>query len=810
MLTKLDVIERCRKTYRKTSDHELRALPFRDAYIYGRVSDPSQIVQSKESIREIARLVKLAIEDGYQTGLDPAQVEGWLDSVSQGASGKGVLTDSHVTVDIQDLGLSGQLSAADRKGLAALQEGVSSDRVGGVYVTEGVSRLSRDRDRILPFQLLKLLKEHQVRVRTPEGVWSPAIERDWEYLADEFEQAIGELKVMNKRLLRRRVQKAGRGEFVGEPIPPGFIVPVVGRRPNGQYEYGKYEVYQPHAEIDKLLLQEYVRAGGSLIRTMHAVRGMVIPFFPPELSYMERLSSLRACRRLDDGYQIAQSMIIGLATNPKLVGVWRWGDCEPITDNHPAAVPQELFLEAFEIAKRPGKPKGRASTSQPLEWHGLLQCCNHADSRRMVSRAAQPAYSCELDYRYGSGAVCLRVNAHDLEDTLSQSVLGQLELGPVIEDIISRLEEDTDCKSLGQTRDRHEISRLERQVVTYKALLPCCVDEATGKVDRDKEAHYWEQIRAAEQRLNNLKTKPPTAEPAKPEYAGVRDFLRNLPVKWREYSRSSRNRFLKSLIEKVELRGTKDLVCTVYWKAGSVQNVLVHRGTFRALAESVWTEAELNALRRLYPNSPTGVVMAALPGRSWKSITLKTSRIGLKRTPPRLRSAKTNATTGHPSAAEEQVRESQCTPHGHRHVSWEPLPLNLPQQSSSRRETGEGEESPAGRPEWLVWQIFRSRSLRLACFASNGLAMTKRCVGGKGTDLDKNQIGPVDQSASYRARPGSATPLPRHSQSVPRGPACRGRPFRRRRNRCARSQVSPGASGDSAARPLAYGLPWCE
>lgn len=206
MLTKSQVIETCRKPYLKASEQELRALPFREAYIYGRVSAPSQVRDSKESIREIARLVKLAIDDGYQTNLVPSQVEAWLAAVSNGSSAKGVLVDGQVTVDVQDLGISGQLMADDRAGLAALQSGVSSGKKGAVYVTEGVSRLSRDRDRILPFQLLKLLKEHQVRVRTPEGVWNPAIERDWEYLADEFDQAIGELKVMNKRMFRRRAQ----------------------------------------------------------------------------------------------------------------------------------------------------------------------------------------------------------------------------------------------------------------------------------------------------------------------------------------------------------------------------------------------------------------------------------------------------------------------------------------------------------------------------------------------------------------------------------------------------------------------------
>ena len=64
---------------------------------------------------------------------------------------------------------------------------VKEGKVGTVYLTEGVSRLSRDRDRIIPYQLLKLLKEHSVRIRTLDGVWNPAIDRDHDYLADEFE-----------------------------------------------------------------------------------------------------------------------------------------------------------------------------------------------------------------------------------------------------------------------------------------------------------------------------------------------------------------------------------------------------------------------------------------------------------------------------------------------------------------------------------------------------------------------------------------------------------------------------------------------
>ena len=149
MLTRAEIISSRKKPHQKVDDQELRKLPYKQAFIYGRVSTPEQVRDSKESIREIAKLVKLAIEDGYRTHLVASQVDEWLDAISKGTLLKGVLEDGQVTVDVQDLGISGQLTVEDRKGMADLQQGITTGKIGAVYVTEGVSRLSRDRDRIL-------------------------------------------------------------------------------------------------------------------------------------------------------------------------------------------------------------------------------------------------------------------------------------------------------------------------------------------------------------------------------------------------------------------------------------------------------------------------------------------------------------------------------------------------------------------------------------------------------------------------------------------------------------------------------------
>ena len=432
MLTVYDILSARKKLPKRQDDATLRHLPFRQAFIYGRLSSPGQVRDSHESVREISKLIRFAQQDGYRTGLNAGEIEEKLLSLQREPSGKTVWTDGEVTVDVRDLGLSGQLSADERQGLANLQKRVSEGIVGAVYVTEGVSRLSRDRDRILPYQLLKLLKEHQCRIRTPEGVWNPAIERDWDYLAEEFEDAIGELKVMNRRMYRRKAQKASRGEFVGEPVPAGFILPIAGRKPNGEYEYSKMEPYPPHAEVVTHILEELVRQNGSLLKTARALEDVTITFFPPELAYMERLTSLRHCHRQATGYKISTSLIYGLATNVKLIGVWQWGDGEAIVDNHKPVVPEGLFLEAYRLAVKRDKPKGRAIRFAPMEWSGLLWCMNHEEPRHISSHSADKRYSCNRDYSLGAGPICLDISGRFLDEPLTATVLKELDSRPTL------------------------------------------------------------------------------------------------------------------------------------------------------------------------------------------------------------------------------------------------------------------------------------------------------------------------------------------------------------------------------------------
>ncbi len=631
MLAITEIIESKRLKNRKPDARELRQLPYLHAYVYGRVSSPGQVRDSRESVLEIARLVELAIKDGFQTSLDSEDIKAKLDLLRSNPLAEKMWSDGQVTVDVRDLGISGQLSYEDRLGLAELQRRITEGETGTVYLTEGVSRLSRDRDRIIPYQLLKLMKEHQIRIRTLDGIWNPAIEADYEYLAGQFEEAIGERRVMGRRMFRRKEQKASRGEFVGEPVPVGYILPVTGQKPTGAYEYGKMIPYPPHAEVVNRILGEFVKQGGGYLKTIHALNGLTIPFFPPDLKYMERLSALRQCARTATGYRITFSLIRGLATNIKLTGAWQWGDTEAISDNHPPIVSEELFLEAYRLASSKGKPRGRAANYEPMEWSGLLHCLNHIEPRNIRSLNAKGRYICNKGYFQEGEDVCLDIAGHYLDDPLTATVLGQLDLTPITEEILSRMQSDAENSSLEEVHFKQETSRLEREIGRWQALLPSCVDDLTGQVNREREDYYWAKIKEDQTELEKIRLRSIPASAPPVDYARVREFLKGLAGNWQNYSLTLRNRLLKLIIEKVEIRGQYEIEATIFWKNGFRQRVLIHRPPSNSKLEKRWTEAEDRVLRETFLSSSQEAIMTALPGRSWKGITLRARRLHLAR-----------------------------------------------------------------------------------------------------------------------------------------------------------------------------------
>jgi hypothetical protein len=581
---------------------------------------------SKESIREIAKMVALAKSDGYQSNIIAEEIERWLLSIQQGGTADRIMQDGDIIVDVQDLGISAKgIVDEKRGGLAHLKRLLETGKIGAVYLTEGVSRLSRDQDKILPYQLLKLLKEQQCRLRTPDGIWNPAIEKDWETLAEEFEDAIGELKLFRRRMHRRKVQKAERGEHVGDPVPAGFILPIISQRANGKYEFGKYEPYQPHAEVVVQVLREFVRQQGSALKAAWKLADVTFSSFPKELGYMKTRSALRMCPETANGYRITPELIRGLATNVKLIGVWQWGDTEPILNNHKPAVPEDLFLAAYELAMRKGKPKGRAIYSEPLEYAGLLWCCDHPYPELISSHSSQGDYRCQHDYRSGQGSICLNIDHRFIDEPLTAEILRQLDFTPYAEEVLAKLEEETIQGMASQMERARKVADLERRLENLKSYLGCG--------DPKREEIYWAEYKKTSTQLEELRAKPvPEIKLTAADMQQVRDFLSQLPSNWLTYPASTRNRLLKLLIERVELQHDRGKIeARVVWKVELQQEITIYRPEAKGSRDKRWSADEATLLTMLWPSSSKEVVQAALPNRSWESISCHAHYLNLRR-----------------------------------------------------------------------------------------------------------------------------------------------------------------------------------
>jgi hypothetical protein len=192
-----------------------------------------------------------------------------------------------------------------------------------------------------------------------------------------------------------------------------------------------------------------------------------------------------------------------------------------------------------------------------------------------------------------------------------------------------RLLERASCGVARQTGDR----QTRKRTTKWQSLLLSFVDEETGIVDKRKEAYYWAQKRETESRLEELKQKPAPVENRNPvDFAQIKRFLERLSSNWSKFSSTNRNNLLKLLIDKVELEGTNNITATIYWKTRFKQTITIKRAQRFKRDYEPWTQDEELELRKLYESSLQSIIEKAFPDRTWKSITRKAWRMGLRRT----------------------------------------------------------------------------------------------------------------------------------------------------------------------------------
>jgi len=634
MLTIAEIIqiEKAKVAQRQPSEEDLRRIPLdRPARVFGRLSDPKQIQESLQSMAELATLVRLARQDGFHTELSQEEVEKRFGALQRGEPGAvRYWVDGQLIVDLRDLGISGRLGPEKRPALAEfmadLSRGEASDVTGVIYLSsEGLSRLSRDQDRVVGPQLIKLMKEANCRVRIPYRILNARIDADWKELREGFEDAARESKHLQEKHFGPKIrEKASKGEHVGNQVPPGFIIEVKGYKANGAYIFGKWLPYAPHADVDIKILEEYVRQQGSKYKAAQALRGVVFPFFPPELRWMETRSSLRNCLKSDDGYIITPEVIDGIARQLALIGIWKWVDII-IENNHKPVVPVDLFREAYALHnQRGGKPRGRAAYYEPLDWNGLLQCLNHETPRRISGHGSEGKWVCDHDYHSGTGPICLDIDHRIISEPLTTEFLKCLDLRSYAREVFDELQTRSMTAEAEEAMRKHQETQLRNRLTNLENYL--------GSVDPELEESYRRQIKQVKADLRALQQKPLPSPITVADINRVQHFLENLESEWQKLSSSLRNRLLRLLVDRVEIvHGRGHIQAIVIWKIGFKQRIDIEWEAGSSAKERHWTNEQDNLLRTLRPTSIKEVLLAAFPDRNWRGITDRARKLGVMR-----------------------------------------------------------------------------------------------------------------------------------------------------------------------------------
>jgi hypothetical protein len=580
---------------------------------------------------ELADLVSLAREDGFHAELNQDEVERRLSALQHGdPDAMRYWVDGRLIVDLRDLGISGRLGPEKRPALADLMvdldRGELTDVTGTIYLSsEGVSRLSRDQDQVIGPQLLKLMKKANCRLRIPYTIFNPRIDADWRELREKFEDAAKESRHLQQDHFGPKIRsKAQKGEHVGGQVPPGFIIEIKGYKSNGAYIFGKWLPYPPHADIVVKILEEYVRQQGSKYKAAQSLHGLVFPFFPPELKYMEKRSSLRNCLKTNEGYVITPEVIDGLAGQLALIGVWKWGDIF-IENNHPAIVPVDLFREAYALRNQHGgKPRGRAAYYELLDWDGLLWCQNHEIPRHISGHSSDGTWVCDRDYHNATGPYCFKIDHRIISQPLTIEFLKCLDLRSYAREVFKELQARSLTVEAEEAIQKHQEAQLRNRLGYLESYL--------GSADPELEESYRRQIKQVKADLRALQQKPLPAPVTVTDINRVQHFLENLEDEWQKLSPSLRNRLLKLLVDRVEIVHERGHIhATVIWKIGFKQRIDIEWEAGSSAKERCWTNEQDNLLRMLWPTSTKEVLLAAFPERNWSGIISRAKKLGLMR-----------------------------------------------------------------------------------------------------------------------------------------------------------------------------------
>jgi len=399
-----------------------------------------------------------------------------------------------------------------------------------------------------------------------------------------------ELHQLQQRMQAGRLNRARRGEWLGQP-PPGYVI-----GPDGKLQFDPDEQVQ---HTVRLIMDQFAVLGsvGGVLRYLRQHR-IELPYRAlggPQRSVLQWHTTHRETLRM-------------LLRRPAYAGAYTWGrratdprrvrpgergsgrverppqECAVfLPDNHPAYISWDQYennLRRLEQQPTPGPKPGPSSTTVGL-LAGLVSC-GQCDCRMLTRYTPTLRYDCQRHALDDAGPLCQSLAGAPLDQLVAAQVLQVVT--PAGLELSQRAAQD--CERERATLDRQWRLRLERaaQVVDRAFRQYNAVEPENRLVARTLE-RAWEGALLAQRTLEEEYHRFQQTQPVRlsaAERALIETLARDLPGLWQspQTSVNDKRQIIRLLLQRVVVwapASTHEVKVQLHWTGGTVTEHQVTR-----------------------------------------------------------------------------------------------------------------------------------------------------------------------------------------------------------------------------------------
>lgn len=558
---------------------------------------------------------------------------------------RGWSEENIILIDM-DRGVSGTTKIDEREGMRALFELITDDKIGTV-ACQDEDRLFRDVTQIQVNIFIEACKTSNVFVLTPSMIYDFANELTGTFHARQFrfksEMAAEYISAVIKGKLHRALDRLRmEGRWAGSAMATGYMVDMRKTLPGGlkNENWRRYVPFEPYAEVVNEYFKMFLEHGGNVYATVRHIQEHG-PWYPdPAICKPpEGYKAVYHLYRYEKGYCPGRTGLLTLLTNVAYLGHWTHKDSIVRWNNHPAIVPADIFMRAFNYLSevdldgrrnphyKPSRENARPSrederdVERPL-CSGLIVAWHEGEWHNVSTGWVKPCgyYAYELI----PGKRLLRSHvwhkkAIYFDEAITSLLRQKLSITfdtAVWEQTLASFEEHYRMASKGKLA---QIQTLERVMESQVASLDTLTNPDMIRAVQSRYEDAKVELMRLKSEVSKVDNEVKQLEAARNLKETCGPALEN----WPNLSRNEKRVILQAFIDRIEttyLKG-KELLIAVCWRDNTRDEVILPVQSSHGV---YWTQDEAKLLLDLVDKGASQVEIAAqFPTRTWKEIRNK-------------------------------------------------------------------------------------------------------------------------------------------------------------------------------------------